>query len=315
MNRVNEWASAEFGGPAMGALPAFKGDKVRPHKGGGGGGGTTTTTQSIPTELKPLAGAYTQKAMDVGRLNYNPYTGQRFEDLNGAQNAGIWNTAVRAQVGDGTINAGRDYLQEQLGAGEQSATKNPYGDVTVQQNQYQGQNPYLDQMVGKAQDSVRSQFNTGAVNSGSFGNSGLQEQFQKGLSDTASQMYGADYANTQQLAEAGLNRSMQAQQFNSQNANNWASRNDQVKQSQDSNQLQAAQLGLNYGNQAYTDAEQLLKVGQIQQDQGQQQKDFNYQQFQESDNLPYKQLAAMSGVFGTNIGSTSSSKTSGGGGK
>lgn len=77
MNRMNEWASAEFGGPAMGALPAFKGDKVRPHK-GGGGGGATTTTQSIPDELKPLAKSYAKKAKALSNDAYNPYTQQRF---------------------------------------------------------------------------------------------------------------------------------------------------------------------------------------------------------------------------------------------
>lgn len=77
--------------------------------------------------------------------------------------------------------------------------------------------------------------------------------------------------------------------------------------------MQAAQLGLNYGNQAYTDAEQMLKAGQIVQDQGQQNKDFDYQQFQEKENLPYKQLAAMSGVFSSGLGSQTTSKTSGGG--
>jgi hypothetical protein len=312
MNQMDEWVSAEFGGPAMGALPAFKGDKLRPHKSGGSSGGSTTT-QSIPNELKPLASAYSAKALDLSNDAYNPYTQQRFADLTGAQNQGIQAVLQRAQGGDATINKGKNYLQGQLSAGEQSATRNPYGDVTAGQNQYQGQNPYLDKMVGRAQDSIRSQFNTGAVSSGSFGNSGLQEQFQRGLSDTAAQMYGADYANTQQLAEAGINRNMQAQQFNSQNANNWATRNDQVKQSQDANQLQAAQLGLNYGNQSYADAEQMLKAGQIQQDQNQQGLDFNYQQFQEKENLPYKQLAAMSGVFSSGLGSQTTSKTSGGG--
>lgn len=259
MNQMNEWASAEFGGPAMGALPAFKGDKVRPHKGGGGGGGTTTTTQSIPGELKPLASAYAGKAMSLSKQAYNPYQGQRFEDLNANQNQGLDAMMQRAQDGSQTINNAEAALNQNIQGGQT--------------------NPYLDQMVGKAQDSVRSQFNTGAVNSGSFGNSGLQEQFQKGLSDTATQMYGQAY-------DADKSR-----------------------------QMQSIGLAQQFGNQQYTDAEQMLKAGQIQQDQSQQGLDFNYQQFQDQENLPYKQLAAMSGVFGTNLGSTSTSKTSGGGGK
>ncbi len=56
-------------------------------------------------------------------------------------------------------------------------------------------NPYLDQMVQRAQDSVKSNINTAAINSGSFGNSGVQEMMQRGLGDVATQMYGQDYNN------------------------------------------------------------------------------------------------------------------------
>lgn len=255
MTQINEWASAEFGGPAIGALPVFRGDKLRPHKGGSSGG--STTTQSIPTELKPLANAYAKKAMNLSKEDYNPYAEQRFSDLNAAQNLGLWNTMARAGGGSQTIKNAEGQLNQIIQGGNT--------------------NPYLDEMVSKAQDSVRSQFNTGAVNSGSFGNSGLQEQFQQGLGDVASQMYGQAY-------ETDRGR-----------------------------QMQGIGMAQQFGNQAYTDAEQMLKAGQVLQDQDQQSKDFDYQQFQEKENLPYKQLAAMSGVFSSGLGSQTTSKTSGGG--
>ena len=255
MNQMNEWASAEFGGPSIDALPAFKGDKLRPHKGGSSGG--STTTQSIPSELKPLAKAYSAKAMDLSKEEYNPYGGERFEDLNMAQNLGLWNTMARAGGGSQTIRNAEGQLNSIIQGGQT--------------------NPYLDQMVNKAQDSVRSQFNTGAVNSGSFGNSGLQEQFQQGLGDVATNMYGQAYETDR------------------------------------ARQMQGIGMAQQFGNQAYTDAEQMLKAGQVLQDQAQQDKDFDYQQFQEKENLPYKQLAAMSGVFSSGLGSQTTSKTSGGG--
>lgn len=255
LEQLHEQQSAELGGPSMGALPAFLGDKLRPHK--GGGGGSTTTTQSIPDELKPLASAYAGKAMDLSNDPYSPYRGDRYADLNGTQNAGINALTARAANGSDTIDNAEAALNQNIAGGQT--------------------NPYLDQMVSKAQDSVRSQFNTGAINSGSFGNSGLQEQFQRGLSDTATQMYGNAYETDR------------------------------------ARQMQGIGMAQQFGNQAYTDAEQMLKAGQIQQDAAQQDKDFAYQQFQERDNLPYKQLAAMSGVFGTNLGSMSTSKQSGGG--
>lgn len=255
MEQLNEHLSAEFGGPAMAALPAFMGDKLRPHKGGSSGG--STTTQSIPTELKPLAKAYAAKAMNLSNDRYNPYTDQRFEDLNADQTQGLQAMMQRAQGGSQTIDNAEGQLNQIIQGGQT--------------------NPYLDQMVSKAQDSVRSQFNTGAVNSGSFGNSGLQEQFQQGLGDVAMNMYGQAYETDR------------------------------------ARQMQGIGMAQQFGNQAYTDADQMLKAGQIQQDQGQQNLDFDYQQFQEKENLPYKQLAAMSGVFSSGLGSQTTSKTSGGG--
>ncbi|WP_288081115.1 hypothetical protein [Pseudomonas sp.] len=231
---------------------------IQPHK-GGSSGGSSTTTQAIPQELKPLAKAYTQKAMDLGNQGFDPYIGNRFADLNQTQQQGLDMINQRALNGSQTMDNAEAALNANILGGQT--------------------NPYLDQMVGRAQDSVRSQFNTGAVNSGSFGNSGLQEQFQRGLGDTAAQMYGNAY-------ETDRNR-----------------------------QMQSIGMAQQFGNQDYQDANQLMQAGQIQQDQAQQGLDFNYQQFQDKENLPYKQLAAMSGVFSSGIGSTSSTtqKTSGGG--
>lgn len=226
--------------------------------GGGGGSEKSTTTQEIPKELKPLASAYANKAMALGNQPYQDYaTAARYEPLNQSQNQGIWNIHARALTGSKTINNAENELNKIIQGGNT--------------------NPYLDKLVGKAQDSVRSQFNTGAVNSGSFGNSGLQEQFASNLGDVATQMYGQAY--------------------------------DQDR----ARQMQGIGMAQQFGNQAYTDANQMIQAGQIMQDQSQQVRDFDYQKFQEQQDLPYKQLAAMSGVFGSNLGGTTVSKGSGGG--
>lgn len=224
---------------------------------GGGGGGESTTRQNIPDELRPLASAYADKAINLSNQGFTPYTGERFADLSSAQQQGIDAITQRATQGSQTINNAEAALNQNIQGGQT--------------------NPFLDQMVGKAQDSVRSQFNTGAVNSGSFGNSGLQEQFQKGLGDVATSMYGQAY--------------------------------DQDKQ----RQMQSIGMAQQFGNQAYQDAGQLLNAGQLQQDQAQQQKDFNYEQFQEQQNLPYKQLAAMGGAFSGAPGQSSTTSSTGGG--
>lgn len=227
--------------------------------GGGGDSGKSTTKTEIPQELKPLATAYTNKALELSGQGYTPYTGQRFENLNKWQLDALNQTRDRAMQGSQTVRNAESQLNNVIRGGNT--------------------NPYLDQMVNKAQDSVRSQFNTGAVNSGSFGNSGLQEQFADSLGDVATQMYGQAY--------------------------------DQDR----ARQMQGIGMAQQFGNQAYQDAAQLMGAGQTVQDAFQQARDFQYQQFQERQDLPYKQLAAMAGVFGSGLGQTSTTKTSGGGGK
>jgi hypothetical protein len=61
----------------------------------------------------------------------------------------------------------------------------------------------------------------------------------------------------------------------------------------------------------YQDAAQLLQAGQLSQNQDQQNLDFDYQQFQEEQNLPYKQLAAMGAPFGSGLGMIQTTSGSG----
>ena len=130
----------------------------------------------------------------------------------------------------------------------------------------------------------KPQMEAAMVGSGSFGNSGLEQMQQKSQSDlqdnlgnVATQMYGNAY-NTNQA-----------------------------------NQLSALGMAQGYGNQAYTDAGQLLKAGDAYQDQAQNSADFGYEQWQQQQDDPYKKLQAMTGVMSNTAGSTTT--TSGGGGK
>lgn len=233
-----------------------------PQKGGGGGsgGGTSTTVQNIPDELKPLATAYTTKAIGLSETPYQPYTGQRYADLNAVQNTGLQSTINRAVGGSQTMNNAEGNLNSMMSNRE---------------------NPYLRGMVNSAMDAaqgrVLSQF------SGSnYGTSANQEQLATQLMGAANPLLSSTY-------ESDQNR-----------------------------RLQAIGQAPTFGNQAYTDANQLMNAGQVMQDQNQQGLDFNYQQFQEAQNNPYKQLAAMGGVFGSNLGGSSTTtqqQQSGGGGK
>lgn len=239
---------------------------------GGGGGGSTptssTTTQTIPDELKPLANLYTKQATDYANTPYQAYTGQRYADLNQTQNQGLDMATNRALNGSNTMNNAEGALNGFIQGGQT--------------------NPYLDSMVSKAQSSVANQFNTmtkpqtetAMRNSGSFGNSGLNELMQNQqktattqMSDIANQMYGQAYGQDQ------------------------------------SNKMQAIGMSPTFGNAAYNDASQLMNAGNMKYQQEQNPLDFQYQQFNEAKNYPLQQMSATSGVLGSRMGTSTQGTT------
>lgn len=139
-------------------------------------------------------------------------------------------------------------------------------------------NPYLKGTVDRALGDVATKVNS-QFSGSNYGTSANQEVLARSLGEQANSLYGQNYANER------------------------------------NNQMQSLGLSQQLGNQAYTDAAQLMNAGQTLQDQQQQGLDFNYQQYLDQQNLPYKNLAAMSGVFGSNLGGTSTTQQSSGGGK
>src|SRR5574340_654564 len=233
--------------------PAAWDQQRKHHK--GGGGSTSTTTASIAPEFKPLLDLYTKQATQIAQTPWQGYGGQRFADLTGTQNLGIGMVQDRALNGSQTFNNAEGNLNQMMGG----------------QN-----NPYLDSMVQKSLGSVMSAAGTAGVRSGSFGNSGIQEQALNNMSTQANNMYGQQY---------------------------------QFDQGQ---RMQAIGMAPQFANQAYQDASQLMNAGGLQQQQAQNNLDFGYSQFQEAQNNPYKQIAATGNVVNSGMGQTT---TSNGGGK
>lgn len=227
----------------------------------------------------------------------------------------------------GNITAGRNTAQVSSGS-------NPY-----MNDRYLNQN--IDSALGDVtrnyMQNVRPNQLTAAASSGSFGNSGLAEvqamqenDLQRQMGAVASGMRMQDLESRRGLAEnaldrgmgaqqfnAGiaennLNRSMGAQQFNASMGQDWAGRNDAMRQNWAGNNLSALGLSQNFSDAAYRDAGQLLNVGNAQQAGQQNALDFGYQQFQDSQNYPFRQIQATGGVLGQNMGSRT---TSSGGGK
>jgi len=176
-----------------------------------------------------------------------------------------------------TQNTGLDMITQRATNG--SPVMNQANQTLISTLQGGQTNPYLDSMVSKAQGGVMGNMAALEKRSGSFGNSGIAEQGAKQMGDIATQMYGNAY-NTDRA-----------------------------------NQMSALGMAQSYGNQSYTDAAQLMKAGQTLQDSTQQGLDFNYNQFQEQQNLPYKQMGAYAGLLGSSGSTGSSTTTQSGGGK
>lgn len=239
----------------------------------GGGGGGESTTTQNIPE--ELKPLATKYASDAINLSNQQYT-----PYGGQRYADL----------NSTQNAGIDAITQRALGGSQTINN---AENALNQNINGGQtNPYLDSLVSKAQGSVADQFNnmtkpqteSAMANSGSFGNAGLNQLMQnqqkaagQQMGDIASSMYGQAY-------ETDKNR-----------------------------QMQSIGMAQGFGNQAYQDAGQLINAGNMQQDQAQQGLDFNYSQFQDWQNDPYKKLAAMSGVFGSMPGQSSTTTSTGGG--
>lgn len=193
--------------------------------------------------------------------------------------AKVGNTPYQAYTGTGVAGL-NDTQNQALSMIQQRATNgSPIMDTansTLTSMLQGGTNPYLDKMVQNAQNSVMSNMNGLAAGSGSFGNAGVSEAAGKALGDVATNMYGNAYSTDR------------------------------------ANQLSALGMAQSYGNQAYSDAQQLLNAGNTQQNNAQDQADFNYQQYLNQQNYPLQQLQALSGTLSGQMGSTT---TQTGGGK
>lgn len=220
-------------------------------------------------------GSTTTNSVDA---RFSPLIDYATQAAGGVQKAGFTPyTGERFAGMNGTQEAGINMITDRATNGDPTMTQ---ANQTLQQTLAGGQtNPYLDSMVQKAQTGVMGNMAALQARSGSFGNSGIAEQGAKQMGDIATQMYGGAY-NTDRA-----------------------------------NQMAALQLAPTYGQQTYNDAAQLMKAGGQIQDQAQQQKDFNYSQFQEQQNLPYKQMAAYSGLLGSSGSTGTSTTTPSGGGK
>ena len=315
-----------LGEPLGDSVTRAEGGRIIYGDGGGGGGSTTqqtTQTSDLPDWAKPYAKNILAKGEALTDINQNPYqkyTDDRTADFGKLQTQamqGAETMAPASQLGMATGLAGMAGMGA-LGTNYQAGrfSGGQFGNRAAEQYM----NPYMQNVVDVQQreaqrqaDIAGTQRGAQAVKSGAFGGSrqaitdaeaARNLALQKG--DIQAQGLNQSFQQAQAQFNADQARRMQAQQLGEQSRQYGAGLGLQGLQTG----IQAAgQLG-QLGSQQFQQGMDINKLqsayGGMEQAQRQKDLDIAYQNFQNQQNYPYKQLGFMSDLLrGTPTGSSS----------
>lgn len=236
--------------------------------GSSGGSSGASTTSGPPSWAVPYFQNYLNRAQTLSNQPYQQYGGQTLAGMTPYQQQGLSMTAQRAQNGSPINQAAGQELTNTLTGGYLNSG-NPYMDALVDKSQ--------GDVIRGYQQSVIPQLDMIAARSGSFGNTGVdqqslnaQRQLVSQLGDISTQIRGGAYENER-------------------------------------NRMQGA-VGMapTIANQDYVDANSLLNAGAYQQQQSQAQLDDARARFEEQRNGPLQQL----GILGQSLGNANYGQTS-----
>jgi hypothetical protein len=227
----------------------------------GGGGGTTTTVNKTdpPDEVKPFLSPYVQRGFALSEKPFEQYGGQRIASMTPEQNLGLGFTTQRAMQGS-------PLMRETQNQSMQTAR----GDFLRPES-----NPYLRQNVQTAMGDVQSRVNSQFNRPGAFGGSAHQELLTRNLSDTAAQMYGANFANER------------------------------------TNQQRAMAFAPQLAETDYRDAQALLGVGDVYRENSQDLLNMAFEDFLTRQQYPYQQVNYAGDVLARSMGGGGTSTSTG----
>lgn len=240
----------------------------------GSGDNTTTQQTQLPDYLQPYGNLYAQQGYNLSQQPYQAYPYETVAPFTQDQTTAMDQVRHRAMSGSPVVNAAQ---QQQL-------------DTINGQYLNPDTNPYLQQTYDQAADRVTDSFARGTAaqtdarfaRAGAFGGSAwneMQGANQQALGDSlgglAANIYGNNYANER------------------------------------SRQQQASQFSPNFAAQDYRDADALLNVGGMQQQQGQQYLTDDYSRFNQAQQYPYQQFQTFGQLFNPNLGSQTTATTPG----
>lgn len=265
---------------------------------------TSTSTVKLPEWMDTAGQQLWQQAQQVAAKPYAPYTGQRVAQFTPAEIE-----AQQRAMAFSNANVGGAALDQSMGATRAGTEYNAKSILDMGLDKYM--NPYLQNVSDRAMSDIqRQQTMTQQKNAQSAAAAGAFGGSRHGVAEAeTARNYGDIYAN--QMAN------MYANAFN--NAAGLA-------QGDITNAYNAQNLRLNAANQlaamagtqrqfGLQDIDVANQVGMAQRKLDQAQADFDYQQWQEEQNYPLRQLAIQQGsLFGMPHGSTTTSTTTGGSG-
>lgn len=228
----------------------------------GGAPENTTSTTELPTWAQPYAQSLLGRGAALSEQPMPVYTGQRSADLNQYQTGANEMVMNRAMNGSPEMQAGSQNLTQTLNGG------------------FMNNNPFLSQAVDNASRDLTRNFQAATqgtdatfARNGAFGGSAWAQakgndshNLAQGLGDISTQMNYANYGD-----ERGR-------------------------------QMQAMGLAPTFGNQAYTDAQQLQGIGANQYAFDQQKLDDQMAQWTEQANSPYRQQDVLANSIRAAVG-------------
>lgn len=272
--------------------------------GGGQSTGSQTTTQTMPPWLQDAGQGFLGAASQVAQLPFQPYTGQRVADLSPLQQGAIQGIGNLAS-GLPSMGSAESMLNQTL----QGGFSNPYAGQRVSSgsNPYMGFGPQFNNVLQSGAQDITDAYNRGTSAdttrmfnlAGAFGGSANQQaiannerELGRTLNNYTSGMMNDQYNRSGQLAESGLGRDLNAQQFNSTLGSN-AYENERNRQMG----AVGASTGL-YGayGQGLNNA---LNAGNVERGQQQDLLNSQYGDFQRWLDYPQQQL----GIYGNALGS------------
>ena len=240
-----------------------------------GGGGSSTTTQKIDPKILPYILTGLEEAKSLyQQAGPSYYSGQTYISPSAQTQSALQAAQQRAAAGSPLVPAAQQQLQSTI------------------QGQYLGANPYLSQAMAGAADVAKQQYydaiqgtRSGAAQAGRYGSPAMFEQQSKAQQNLANAL--AQQAGQLMYQNYGAERA--AQQAAIQQA------------------PQMAQAD-------YADIQQLLNVGQQQEDYARQALEADIARYEYGQNLPYSKLQSyLSAAYGAPAPIQQTTTSSGGG--